>query len=964
MFQFNAFKLSNFIIIEFYFILISIKTSFAVQFIDMKQLSLNNSSYFAIFDTGFYLYDFKTLNHSLIHEFNNNEYKASNNVINMTELYYEHKAYIICLVNEYLFIFSEYTYKLIYNKIDDIITFNGDYYNIMPYTIQDNNIRFIISYNNDNTKLLFYYYNFNFDGDITKLKEKIFDDMNIKDKMVRCELNSNKTFIICFYYTLYNSRNNLASTIFYMENMDLIKGNTSHHFNVVNEIKQIKFAKSYNDRFFVCFSNSSVPICIINNDTNDFFKFKEIDCHPSSNYSSKYKVLYFKESDDFMLISIGYCTATILNNYNNLIKKCGINIYEKQSNAYYIIYNNGYNFLNYTNLSYFIKHKNISMLKRDKLSNYLKEINNSFEVSINEEQKLSILNEYMKNRTSMYYIDENEELIIPREEMTITFTSTYNQKKNENSNSTTTINLGECEKKLKIIYNISEESNLYILKIDKNQKGKNYPLIEYEVFYPLNGGEMEILNLSLCEGIDIELSIPIIINDTIDKYNPKSSYYNDICSKTTSKCNTDITLNDRRNEFMINNMSLCEENCELTSYDYIYKKAKCSCKTKATISLDKIELNRKDILKNFIDIKRITNIEIIKCYKIVFNKNNLKNNYGSFFILFIFLLYFLCIIIFFCKSWKSLINEIIKIRKAKNNENYSNKKNQIYIFKKNKNKRGIIKNKTESTFKKIKNKTRIISFKRNINNKNNINAEIYKKDKNIESKNILKYIESELNSLSYEEALKKDKRTYIQYYCSLLKKKQSILFSFYPNKDYNSQIIKSFLFFFFYTSDITVNALFFTEDTMHKIYVDAGKFNFIYQLPITIYSFLISYIINFIIENLSLSEDSIITIKSKKGNNLYKNKKIINRMKIKFCFFFIISFLLLLVFWYYISCFCCIYQNTQIHLFKDSLMSFIISLIYPVFINLIPGIFRISALRNKKGDKSCMYKFSQIIEFS
>ena len=51
-----------------------------------------------------------------------------------------------------------------------------------------------------------------------------------------------------------------------------------------------------------------------------------------------------------------------------------------------------------------------------------------------------------------------------------------------------------------------------MLKIDTNQEVKNYPLIEYEVFYPLNNGKMELLNLSFCKGIDIELSIPIIIN--------------------------------------------------------------------------------------------------------------------------------------------------------------------------------------------------------------------------------------------------------------------------------------------------------------------------------------------------------------------------------------------------------------------------------------------------------------------
>ena len=86
-------------------------------------------------------------------------------------------------------------------------------------------------------------------------------------------------------------------------------------------------------------------------------------------------------------------------------------------------------------------------------------------------------------------------------------------------------------------------------------------------------------------------------------------------------------------------------------------------------------------------------------------------------------------------------------------------------------------------------------------------------------------------------------------------------------------------------------------------------------------------------------------------------------MKIKFCFFFIITFILLLIFWYYISCFCCIYQNTQIYLIKDSLLSFSISSIVPFFVNLIPGIFRIYALHSQKNDKSYIYKLSQIIEF-
>ena len=292
----------------------------------------------------------------------------------------------------------------------------------------------------------------------------------------------------------------------------------------------------------------------------------------------------------------------------------------------------------------------------------------------------------------------------------------------------------------------------------------------------------------------------------------------------------------------------------------------------------------------------------------------------------------------------NLIYQLPQIIYSYNNKN---------IIKRSKNKKKDKKlMKFDSIYKKLDKDSDITMIKNNIKNKN-----INKKDNNI-----LEYTDSELNSLAFGEALIKDKRSYCQYYWSLLKKKQSILFSFYPNKDYNSQVIKSFLFFFFYSSDMTINALFFTDDTMHKIYIDSGSFNFIYQIPQIIYSFLISNIINFIIEFFSLSEDTIISIKTK-NLNLKQRNKIISYMKTKFCIFFIITFILLLIFSFYISCFCCIYENTQMHLIKDSLLSFGVSLLYPVFTNLIPGIFRIAALNNQKGGSLCMYKLSQVIEF-
>ena len=222
---------------------------------------------------------------------------------------------------------------------------------------------------------------------------------------------------------------------------------------------------------------------------------------------------------------------------------------------------------------------------------------------------------------------------------------------------------------------------------------------------------------------------------------------------------------------------------------------------------------------------------------------------------------------------------------------------------------------------------------------------------------------SELNDLKYKDALKKDNRTFCLYYLSLIKTNHIIYFSFIPFLDFNSRIIKIFLFFFNLSSNFTVNALFFNDNSMHKIYEEGGSFNFFYNLPQIIYSAIISGIIDFLIKLLALSESNFINLKNYK----FKNEKEMNmraqkiwyRIKIKFAFSFIILVGLLTLFWFYLACFCGVYKNTQIHLIKDTVLSFSTSMIYPIFIYLLPSIFRVNALNNRK---NCMYNFSKILQ--
>ena len=86
------------------------------------------------------------------------------------------------------------------------------------------------------------------------------------------------------------------------------------------------------------------------------------------------------------------------------------------------------------------------------------------------------------------------------------------------------------------------------------------------------------------------------------------------------------------------------------------------------------------------------------------------------------------------------------------------------------------------------------------------------------NKSIIKFTDYELNTLPYNEALRYDKRNYFEYYISLLKTRHILLFSFCPSNDYNSRIIKIYLFFYSFAMYCTVNALFFSDSTMHKIY--------------------------------------------------------------------------------------------------------------------------------------------------
>ena len=183
--------------------------------------------------------------------------------------------------------------------------------------------------------------------------------------------------------------------------------------------------------------------------------------------------------------------------------------------------------------------------------------------------------------------------------------------------------------------------------------------------------------------------------------------------------------------------------------------------------------------------------------------------------------------------------------------------------------------------------------------------------------------------------------------------------------DFNLRQIKILLFIVSFALYFCINAFFFTDETMNNIYDDNDIFNFLFQLPQIFYSSFISAVINMILEKLIITEEQILDMKKEEEREKVKHiaKKIKKCLKIKLIIFFVLTSALMIFFWYFISCFCAVYKNTQLILIEDTLISFFTSMLYPFGLKLLPGMFRIPSLRATKRDQKCIYRISRILSY-
>jgi len=438
------------------------------------------------------------------------------------------------------------------------------------------------------------------------------------------------------------------------------------------------------------------------------------------------------------------------------------------------------------------------------------------------------------------YCTGGSSVVIKGQEGNFQVTTTRNEIRS--TNNMAKVNLTECENKLKEEYDIDQNLDLIILKYIKNDDQS----IQYEIYHPITH---EKLDLSYCENTKADMYIPIemdekteeVYNDIKDQgYDPldlNDKFYREICTPYTSENGTDVLLDDRE-EFIytsIVNQSVCPSGCDYDEFIYDKKYIKCECDTNTSgiETLDIEHLTGKNIGNSFLSTLQSTNWKVMRCYNLVFNFKIFKHNYGSIFILILFIIYIFFMIYFCMRNITPLKVEVSKMLfEEKKNENemkiidyYETKKGikekikVKYPPKKIKNKnvnvindkdydnKGIMtENKDLITKKRRSEKRKMKETNLSLKSSRKTILSDKKEKKKDKDKNIDKnkenerkiYDNFELNNLDYEDACKLDKRTCCRTYLSVLMREHNALHTFLSWKDYNLFYVKIEKFFIYF----------------------------------------------------------------------------------------------------------------------------------------------------------------------
>ena len=214
-----------------------------------------------------------------------------------------------------------------------------------------------------------------------------------------------------------------------------------------------------------------------------------------------------------------------------------------------------------------------------------------------------------------------------------------------------------------------------------------------------------------------------------------------------------------------------------------------------------------------------------------------------------------------------------------------------------------------------------------------------------------------LENYEYESALKYETRSFWRILYIIMLSKDNILNTFLLKSPLESQPLRICLLLFDYTSDLALNTLFYFSDNISDKYHYTGNHLFWYTLYnnilISVISTLLSLVLGSILEILTDSKSNIEDDFKEEEKKLREDKeykvsderkkeimekihKILKTLKIKMIIFIVMDLIILLFFFYFVTAFCEVFQNTQTSWISDAVVSIIIS--FPIEIAISLGV--------------------------
>ena len=354
----------------------------------------------------------------------------------------------------------------------------------------------------------------------------------------------------------------------------------------------------------------------------------------------------------------------------------------------------------------------------------------------------------------------------------------------------TKIKYDSCIKQLKIDNNINENDEIIIAVIDIIND--DYPITTFGFFNSITGEKLDaskscsnknvIMYENILNILNEDSLLNLIKDQKINIFDLNDKFYNDICFHFESPNKKDATLQDRIKTFYPN-VTLCGNRCKNKGLNMTSMKIECDCAFQDLLSNNIFEndiigdnILIKEAVQEIMEMISNLNIEVLTCYKDVFDFKYFKKNKGGFIILSLIFSQIFCFIYYYSVAYKKVIkflylliekyiflkrrnkNKIIKKNPPKRNEKIKSKKKcKTQSGKKNKNvpfsKKEIKKNNSHKKKINLKSKIKngIKELKLNIKNSNKFFLINLNNSKNTPEKIIL-------NSQNYNKNRNKSKK--------------------------------------------------------------------------------------------------------------------------------------------------------------------------------------------------------------